>query len=37
MWDVAELIIKDTMAKKFTTLMKNIKTQIKKSYKLPRD
>lgn len=28
MWDVAELIIKDTMAKKFTSLRKNIKAQI---------
>lgn len=33
---VAEFILRGTMTKKFITLKKNIKAQIKKSYKLPR-
>lgn len=33
--DVAEFILRGTMTKKFTTLTKNIKAQIKEPYKLP--
>lgn len=32
--NMAEVIVEDIMAKKFTTLAKNIKAQIKKFYKL---
>ena len=34
--DEVEFILRGTMTKKFTTLTKNIKAQIKKSYKLSR-